>query len=398
VWLFKSKRISVRELPIASFVRRLLEGVSPEDSNKNSGGRIFSRAILDVDIVKNVLRNYLLTLGFLIAMYVLFTAFELWKFAGTIDNGVSLLGQYLFYLLPFIYTEIAASALMVATVSTFVIKTRQNEVVTWTAAGRSIYRLLAPCFVLAICIGGFNFFVQETILPTANREQDRLREQIRSRNEILAKKDSYQNATKNRILTFDQLGASDNDKEIQNLKIYSFNKDGRLLASVSEAGRAKWTGTMVSPIGSAVLTEWDGLGRFKSTKVDAPIKIDEDPFQQVVTKPSHLSISETRKRISTSISDAARRSYSVSYYKKYGTLLISFIIVLFTAPFALSIHRTGNVITIAYAAGLWLLFMGAITVFSQLGSSGMLPASMAVGAPLLIFSLIGMSMLSRIRT
>jgi lipopolysaccharide export LptBFGC system permease protein LptF len=35
---------------------------------------------------------------------------------------------------------------MIAILATYVIKSRRNEIVTWTAAGQSIYRLLFPCF------------------------------------------------------------------------------------------------------------------------------------------------------------------------------------------------------------------------------------------------------------
>ena len=76
----------------------------------------------DFDIVVNILKYYFLTLGFLGSVFVIFTAFELWKFAGAMDGGVSLLLKYLFYLLPFVYLQLSPSAAMIATLATYVIK------------------------------------------------------------------------------------------------------------------------------------------------------------------------------------------------------------------------------------------------------------------------------------
>src|SRR5206468_8521829 len=101
----------------------------------------------DFDIILNLLKNFVLTLSFPASIFVIFTAFELWKFAGVFDGGVWLLAKYLFYLLPFVYLQIAPSAAMIGTLATYVIKSRQNEIVTWTSAGQSVYRLLAPCFL-----------------------------------------------------------------------------------------------------------------------------------------------------------------------------------------------------------------------------------------------------------
>src|SRR4029079_7320617 len=131
-----------------------------------------------------LLKYFLLTLAFLAVEFVIVTAFELWKFAGTIDHGILLLVAYLIFLLPFVYIQLAPSAAMIATLATYVIKSRQNEIVTWTSAGQSVYRLLLPCFVLMCVIGLLNFEIQEHILPRSNQVQDALRSQIRSQGVI----------------------------------------------------------------------------------------------------------------------------------------------------------------------------------------------------------------------
>ncbi|HMS43674.1 MAG TPA: LptF/LptG family permease, partial [Pyrinomonadaceae bacterium] len=188
IWLFWSNK-SLFNNPFANIAERF--NFKKSEPNKISKGNLYldlTTGILDYDIVTNLLKYFLLTLGFLTSIFLIFTAFELWKFAGVIDGGVWLLGKYLFYLLPFIYIQIAPSALMVAILATFVIKSRQNEIVTWTSAGQSVYRLLFPCFILMLVVGGLNFALQEYVFPNANKRQDELRGQIRGGG-ILSKKD-----------------------------------------------------------------------------------------------------------------------------------------------------------------------------------------------------------------
>ncbi|NNE65985.1 MAG: YjgP/YjgQ family permease [Pyrinomonadaceae bacterium] len=395
-WLFRSRRVNIGDLGLTRLLSKISSGLSRVAGGNTVLGRIGSGGTLDKDIIYSIGKNYLVALGFLILMYEVFTAFELWKFAGTFDGGVALLSAYLVFLIPFIYLQISPSALMVAAIATYVIKTRQNEVVTWTAAGRSVYRILMPAFAVALFLGMSNLLIQETIGVSANRLQDRLRDQIRSRNEILDRRSGSWVAGQNTIVSFDRTGASDN--EIEDVRIYHFDEQSSLLKSVSKAENGFWKGNRVELNGNALAYFWSEAGKVGTRRAPQLIEIGADPLKATIRKPSHLSIGETRERIESVDSDAGFRKYTVALHKKYTTPFVPLIIVLLTAPFALSIHRQGNVVTIAYAAGLWLLFIGSRSVFEQVGVSGLLSPWMAVWGPLVIMGLIGLVMLSRVRT
>jgi lipopolysaccharide export system permease protein len=354
---------------------------------------------LDLDLTLNLLKNYLLTFGFLTVVYLIFTAFELWKFAGTIDNGINLLTKYLFFLIPFIYIELAPTALMIATLTTYIIKSRQNEIVTWTAAGLSIYRLLFPCFILMIAIGVINFGIQEWVLSEANQKQDSIRDQIRSRNITQNNKGKFWIASDNKIFEFEKGNASDNDKGvIKNLAIYEFSKEKRELRSILKAEKARWIDKKIKIDGKAEKIDLRD-GEIKLTEnFNSEITEKNNPFAESITKPTHLNIKDTKIKIENSVSVLEKRTYEISLQKKYATPFIPFIIILFTTPFALSIGRKGNVITIGYAVVVWLLFMGVTNIFVQLGQSGYLSAMFSIWSPLILFSLIGMFLLTKVKT
>jgi lipopolysaccharide export system permease protein len=330
---------------------------------------------------------------------MIFTAFELWKFAGEINNGFALLIRYLFYLVPFVYLQLAPSALMIATLATFVVKSRQNEIVSWTAAGQSVYRLLLPCFTLMIVLGGINYGVQEYVAPQTNVKQDALRAQIRSRGIVPNKEGKLWVANDKRIFAFELLeNKSEFNQKVKNLSIYEFSDDETRLQIIYRAAEAVWEKDKIKFSGDAEKQILNG-GKVETLRLsNAEIDEASNPFNNFGEKPSHLNRRQTKEQIEDTDSGSERRNLEVALEKKYTTLFLPFVITLFTAPFALSLSRKGRVTTVGYAIGVWLLFMGVTTTFEQFGLNGYIPPIFAVWCPLFLFSIVGVFLISKVRT
>ena len=364
----------------------------------------------DLDVALNLIKYFLLALCFLIAVFVTFTAFDIWKFAGTIDGGVGLLTKYLLYLLPYTYIQLSPSAAMIAILATYVIKSRQNEVVTWTAAGQSVYRLLLPCFLVAVLLGAVNWLVQERLLPETNRRQDDLRSFLRSGGaapELLIGR--RWSAVGNYIVAFmpasDGKLASDNEKRslprdsaVGDVAVFEFGEDKTNLQTVYRARSAGWKDGKVFADGTIEKIDITAAGTVATSINRLSLDVREDPFAIVRNKPGQLTASETRQRLAYVDSDAEKRIFGIALEKKYTILVLPLVVALFTAPFALSLSRKGNVVTVGCALGLWLLFTGLSSVSEQLGLNGYLSPSLAVWPPLVIFALLGIYLLSKVRT
>ncbi len=404
--------------------------------NKIHGRNLFvdvTTGLRDFDLIRNLLKNFLLTLAFLLTIFIIFTAFELWKFAGAMDGGIVLLIKYLFYLLPFVYLQLVPSAAMIGTLATYVIKSRQNEIVTWTSAGQSVYRLLLPCFMLMVLLGGVNWLIQERMLPRANQLQDATRDLIRNRGVAASQPGIYWVANDERIYSFklqDQVSASDNEKQeannspnkledpsntatasdnerrdvscstgcVKDLSVYQFGEGGTQLQSVYRVKKAVWTRGRVVLLGNiekSVMRE----GKIETETINGgELAETTNPFSGLRAKPSHLNTTEIKLQIAASDSDLERSNLMVALEKKYTTLFLPFVMALFTAPFSLSLSRKGKAVTVGYAIGLWLLFTGTSSIFEQLGLNGLLSPSLAVWSPLVIFSMFGIYLLSKVRT
>lgn len=399
-WFFLSKRILTKNtFDVKSLKRRF--GNAPKLSEIYKSGFYINlkTRILDFDITINLLKYFLLTFSFLTSVYLIFTAFELWKFAGEINGGFFVLIEYLYYLLPFIYIQLAPSALMIAVLATFVVKSRQNEIVTWTSAGQSIYRLLFPCFALMMFIGIFNWHFQERIVPAANQRQDDLRGFIRARGKLTVKTGKYWIAEDKRIFSFEldeNLGKA--SQKVKNLSIYEFSDDRTELQTIYKTPAAVWEKDKIKFSETAEKTVWKNGKVNVAPAPNLEIGQKVNPFVNFFQKPSHLTAAEIKNLAETSDSETERRNFQVALQKRYTIPFLPFVITLFTAPFALSLSRKGKVITIGYAVGIWLIFIGLTNVFEQFGANDFISPGFAVWSPILLFSILGAYLLSKVKT
>ena len=400
VWFFVSNRFSLSKS--RGGFSKTYKISFPINLKKISARNFYidlTTGILDLDIILNLLKYFLLTLGFLTSIYMIFTAFELWKFAGEINNGVLLLVTYLFYLIPFIYIQLAPSALMIATLATYIIKSRQNEIVTWTAAGQSVYRLLIPCFILMFLIGAMNWGIQELILPQTNQTQDQLRSQIRSRGVTTNKNGVNWVANDQRIYSFEMDENKTEDSQIiKNLTVYEFTENDSKLQAIYKTPKAIWEKDKIKLTENTKKISWTNDKVNVEENLNIELKETSNPFIGSNKKPSHLSIKATKEQIKNTESEAEQRIYEVALEKKLTTPFLPFIITLFTAPFALSLSRKGKVVTIGYAVAIWLLFMGSTSIFEQFGLNGFISPEIAVWSPAFLFALLGAYLMSKIRT
>lgn len=397
-WLSLGRKISFGNY-LGEIVKALPERVSFAVSRE--GGHSFFRDVTtglrDFEILQNLVRYFFVTLGFLASVFLIFTAFELWRFAGNIDGGIEILLRYLFYLLPFVYLQLVGAAAMISVLATFVIKSRQNEIVTWTAAGQSVYRLLVPGFAFMLILGVFSFAIQEFLAPKANLLQDQYRQLLRSRG-VGQEFGKFWVAEDDRIYAFrHNTRASDNESNVANLWMYELANNGEL-QGLYRAESARWDQGRIVFSGPVKRSSLSNDGVENSTEFGGEVGAKLNPFKEVRKKPSQLSIWETRSRIESSESEIERASFEVALERKWSTLVLPFVIALFTAPFALSLNRKGKAATVGYAVGLLLVFMATTSVFEQFGLNGSLPAWVSVWAPLGLFAVFGVYLLSKVKT
>ena len=365
--------------------------------------------IRDLDLVISLLKFYFFSIGFLAAVFMIFTAFELWRHAGSFAGGPTALLKYLVYLFPFTYLQLGPTAAMIAILTVYTIKSRQNEIVIWLSAGQSLYRLLLPCLLLMLFLGGINFLVQETVAPTANRRQELLRRFIRNRGVLPKTESKYWVANDQTIVSFKaQQDGSDNEPGIsvdcastcslEDITIYQFEADKAELQALYHISAGVWNSGTLTSTGKGFLYRLSPNGSTRSEITGNTVQLPRTAFSGTSLRTNQMSLSELSTRGAETDSDSERRSLSIALNKRYSTLFLPLVIALFIAPFALRLERKAKVVSVAFGVGLWLIFIAVISAFEQLGFVGTLQPTVAVWAPLMAFSMIGIYLISRVRT
>lgn len=397
---------SIGEHILAVFPR---SGPGPIKGQKGNILMDVTTGLRDFDLLIDLLKYYALALTFVGTVFMIFTAFETWRFAGEVQGGVAMLFSYLAFLVPFVYLQLSPSAAMIAVLATYIIKSRQNEVVTWIAAGQSVYRLMFPAFLLMLFLGIVNWRIDERIAVTTNQIQEELRNRLRGQARPVSVDTKYWIADRNRIISFAfATSASDNgiatlsacaeQCPVREVTVFQSDDSGLRLQTLFRVSSAVWNKTGLALEGPGTRYDLESTGIRTTALLPGSVIEVGNPLVEVRKKPAQLSTGDLRQQIERTESESERRGFAVSLERKYANIFLPFVISLFTAPFALSLSRKGKVVMVGYAVGLWLVFLGVSSAFEQLGLAGSLPPLLAVWGPIAVFTLLGLYLLTKVRT
>ncbi|KXK06911.1 MAG: putative permease [Acidobacteria bacterium OLB17] len=421
-WLVYGPRFRFAE-SASNFISSRIERFKGRSAGLSFKNRIVdvTSGLRDFDIAASVAWYFLLATAFLLIVFLIFTAFDTWRFASQVENGGWMLVKYLTFLVPFAYLQIAPSAAMIAILAAYAIKSRNNELVTWAAAGQSMFRLLMPCLALALVLGVADFAVQETIAPRANQVQDSVRAELRSGGKPAPPKRLWTSEGKylfSYILGPDgpysrkgegrHYSASDNEMDrlrgsgsvgfsARDIFVLEFSDDNEKLQTVYRARAGEFNDSLVRLFDVVSISRSES-GLDEEIKREVELKAEFDPFRNVGGKPNHLSVRELAESAAAAGARSERDTYAVGVQKRIASLFVPLVIVLFSAPWGISLRRAPMVSSLSVAVGLWLVFIGLTNIFEQYGASGFLPPIVAVWTPVFGFATLGIYLISRIRT
>jgi LPS export ABC transporter permease LptG len=343
----------------------------------------------------------------LIAIFLIFTLFELLRFIATSGAGAYLVGRYMLFLLPLVMVALAPMSVLVAVLVTYALLARRSEAVAWWACGQSVYRLALPGLIFAACIGLGLWGVQERLMPRANRLQNNLRNQIRgglSRGTQKGRNWLASPAVNGTLYSYE---FDEKSRELRAPLIYEFDAQGIHLRRLLSAETARWNENGALELEQAEIIEIEGgapLGgglRRVARETLAGIEPPE-AFKPVLNTPAEMDI----KQLSVYIKALKRRGEStsvaaplaVALERKRAEPFSPVVMALVGIPLALAFGRRSAIAALCAAVAIGLTFWGATSGFQQLGNYGLLPARIAVWSPLVIFASAGVYLLFRART
>jgi LPS export ABC transporter permease LptG len=358
-------------------------------------------SLMDVDVLKTISVSFSVAFISLVAIFLIFTLFELWRFIVTRGIRMVTVGEYLLFLLPLVSVQLLPASVLVAMLITYALIARRNEAVAWWSGGQSVYRLMLPGLVFSMVVAVGLWSLQERFMPEANIRQDNLRAQIRggvSRTTVGLDRQWLASAETKRLYSYDYEEPGTMKRTI----VYEFDNDGVHLERIIAGQSTQWSDNntrftlqgVVSLNLGGTNAGWKSNDRQELGAGELP-----EMFKPAADKPSHLS----SFALSDYIKTAGKRGVNtvpleIALQKKFTGPLGVLVMALIGMPLALSFGRKSAIVALCLAIVLGLIFWAITGGFQQLGEYGLLPPLVAVWSPVIIFAAIGLYLLFRART
>ena len=380
----------------------VVAGKLEESSSGDARARFLSfPSLMDMDVLYKVTLNFIVSFISLLAIFLIFTLFELWRFVITKGIGLEMVGEYLLFLLPLVIVQLLPASVLIAMLVTYALIAKHNEAVAWWSGGQSVYRLMLPGLMFAIVVASGLWIVQEQLMPQANVRQDMLRTNIRggvSRATVGYDRQWLASAETGRLYSYEHEEAD----TLRNLVIYDFDSGSVHLGRILTARSASWqdSGSSVELRDTVSLSlQKAEAGWSKGHEAELEVTEAREVFKPAIDKPSHLSasiLSDHIKSVKKRGEDAA--ILEIALQKKYTGPFNVMVMALIGMPLALTFGRKSTIIALCIAIALGLIFWAAIGGFQQMGEYGLLPPVVAAWSPIVIFAASGIYLLFRART
>jgi LPS export ABC transporter permease LptG/LPS export ABC transporter permease LptF len=355
-------------------------------------------SLMDMDVLRAATLSFILAFISLVAIFLVFTLFELWRFIAAKGIGMRVVGEYLLFLLPLVSVQLLPASVLISVLTAYALMSRRSEAIAWWASGQSIYRLMLPGLIFASILGGCLWIVQEHLMPQANIRQDALRAQIRGEvSRATVSFDRQWLASSDRLYSYEYEGPG----SLRNPEVYEFDNAKIHLLRIIKGQEAGWVGSDQLNIEKAESLTLGNAGMEREERPQIAIANVDPPevFKPTIDKPSHLSanaLSGYIKTINRRGGDAV--SLTVALQKKYADPFGTLVIAMAGIPLALSFGRKSTIMALCFAIILGLVFWAVSEGFRQLGEHGLLPPIMAAWSPAAIFASIGIYLLAKSRT
>jgi len=249
------------------------------------------------------------------------------------------------------------------------------------------------------------FVLQNWVLPTTNRQQEDLRQQIRSGKEpprtIFQVDRQWIAGKSNRIYYYKHFDpASDS---FADLSVFDLDADTFQIKRRIWAKRATWDAQSNRwSLEFGWVRSFDGTRVTESTAFrDQDVELAETPeyFKRPVSEADKLNYTDLRRQIDElSASGFDVLDLRIDLQGKLAFPLTCLVMALVGLPFAFSVGKRGALYGVAVGLAIGLVFWGALGLFTQMGRYELLPPLLAAWGPNLLFGAGGAYMFLTTRT
>ncbi len=356
---------------------------------------------IDRYILREFVKILILVLVSVVALFLIVEYTELARKVRENNVAASTLLRYFRFQIFTVLNWTLPISVLVATLVTFGILSKNNEVTAIKSGGVSLYRVAAPIVLVAAIISLLAYFILDFVLPYSNQRVDQLKRRIEGKTEITSSHQKLWYLGKGRyIINF--LAYDPNAKRLTQVQVFEFHPSDFRLTRRVYATSATWNGQAW-----AFENGWirsfadDGESTFSPITRPLALFYPETPedFATEVTPPDQMTYAELRRYIATlRESGYAADELAVKLYAKTSWPVISIVMALIAMPFAFRIGRRGALYGIGLALVLGIVYWMVFAIFTKFGEVGNLPPLLSAWSANILFALAAVYMFVHVET
>jgi LPS export ABC transporter permease LptG len=368
--------------------------------------------LLDMYISREYFRVLLLGVVGLLGIFYISTFIDLVDKLFRGDATTSMLLQFFYFRTPQFVYYVIPMGVLVSTLVTVGVMTKNSELLVMRACGISLYRTAAPLLLFAALASGALFLLQERVLASANREADRLERIIRRWPPATsALNRRWVIGGENEIYHYDLFDPDAN--RFSNLWVFRLDDQAWGLKGVTRAAEA------VAPFtGRGTDGPWIGRqGWSRAITLDdregaqtAVVKFE--PFSETrldIEPPSYFKTDEPIAELMTygQLRDYITRLQAsganvipqmVALQRKVAFPFVTIIMTVLAVPFAVTTGRRGAMYGVGVGIVLAITYWVMMSVSGALGAGGVMSPMLAAWAPNILFGSVAAYLLLTVRT
>ncbi len=347
--------------------------------------------ILDRYLLRKYLAVLIFALFAFVCIFVIVDGIE--KLDTYLDKQVPygvIFKLYLYYM-PYIITLTLPVAMLLSSLFSIGTMARQNEIVAQISSGLSLYRILAPVFLLAFIISLGALYFGETVVPRASAARSQLidnhlekqREVWRKRvNNVYMRDDQERRISMRWFDTVRNIGYKVNIRRFAGLEL-----ELHIYANRMEWQDSSWV--LFEGVERSFDQGNESVRTFDAMKL-ANENLKPADFGKILKKPEEMSYGELRSFIDEVERNGGNpNNWLVDLYLKIAIPFANFIIVLFGAPLSSPKRRSGSATGFGISLAICFVYFGIVKTTQSMGQNGLLPPLVAAWSANVLFLLAG---------
>jgi LPS export ABC transporter permease LptG len=360
---------------------------------------------LDRYIIREFLKILMLVLVSTAALFIIVDYTDLSGDIRTNHIAFHTVASYYRFLIFQILNYTLPISVLVSTLVTFGIFSKNNEVTAFKSGGMSLYRAALPIVGIALAISVLAYLQLDYVLPYSNQRVEELRNRIKAKKTVRAIPTPHQQKLwflgKGRYL-INFLAYDRDEKELTQVQVFEFHPTKFRLTRRVYADHAKWDG-----VGWAFSNGWmrsfgdDGSSTYAPITRPLRLYYSERPedFATEARAPDQMTFAQLRRYIETiRKSGYAAEELTVKLYTKTSWPFISLVMALIALPFAFRIGKRGALYGVGIGLILGILYWMVFAVFTKFGEVGNLPAVLSAWSANILFAIAAIYMFLNVET